>query len=94
MSKIQPLHNRVLLQTIEVPNTLNGGVIQLVEANKEAPQTAKVLAKADGVDELQIGQIVLIPKYAGTSVKHEGQTYLLMNSADIMAILGDDGENI
>lgn len=90
MVNIKPLHNRVLLEMIEEPDTVNGGVIQIMESSKEAPQKAKVLAVASDVEIVQVGQTVLIGKYSGTTIKYDGVPYTMINSKDIMAVLEED----
>ena len=40
--------------------------------------------------EIKIGDVVLFGKYAGTEVKIDGETLLLMNSDDLLGILEDN----
>jgi len=35
--------------------------------------------------DLKVGDRVLFPKYTGTEVKYDGNTYLLMDESDILA---------
>ena len=85
--KIEPLGARVLILPDEGEEKTNSG-IYLPETAKEKPQQG--IIEAVGSDEemntdLKVGDRVLFPKYTGTEIKFEGQTYLLMNEDDVLA---------
>lgn len=83
---IQPIGERVLVQPIEAENVTAGGII-LPDSAKEKPQQAKVLAIGGGVKEeaIQVGNNIMYRKFAGTEVENEGETYLILELADILA---------
>lgn len=62
---------------------------------KEQPQIAEVIEVGPGgiVDgkeikmELKKGDKVIYSKYAGTEVKVEGEEYIIIKEADILAVL-------
>ena len=94
--KIQPLGDRVLVQAIEEKEQIRGGIV-IPDAAKEKPQQAKVIALGTGkVDDdgkrlpfdVKVGDIVLTSKYGGTEVKYDEQEYKILNSSDILAIVG------
>ena len=94
--KIQPLGDRVLVQTIEEKEVKKGGII-IPETAKEKPTEAQVVALGTGKldDEgkkiaftVKKGDAVLISKYGGTEVKVDGETYLIMREDDILGIIG------
>ncbi|MBQ4146202.1 MAG: co-chaperone GroES, partial [Clostridia bacterium] len=73
---IKPLADRVVIKMLEAEETTKSGII-LAGTAKEKPQIAEVVAVGPGgiVDgkevkmELQVGDKVLMSKYAGTEVK-------------------------
>jgi chaperonin GroES len=92
---VKPLADRVLLQRIEEAEEIKGGII-IPDSAKEKPQEAKVIALGTGaVDKdgkkipfsVKVGDKVLIGKYAGTEVKLEDDTYLLLREEEILAVV-------
>ena len=92
---VKPLADRVLLQRIEEAEEIKGGIIT-PDSAKEKPQEAKVIALGTGaVDKdgkkipfsVKVGDKVLIGKYAGTEVKLEDDTYLLLREEEILAVV-------
>jgi chaperonin GroES len=86
-TNIEPLGARVLILPLEGETQTPGGIL-LPETAKEKPQQG--IIEAVGSDEemntdLKVGDRVLFPKYTGTEIKFEGQTYLLMNEEDVLA---------
>jgi chaperonin GroES len=95
MAHIKPLGDRVLVQPVEEQEVKKGGII-IPDTAKEKPQEGKVIALGTGrVDEkgkkvafeVKKGDRVLIPKYGGTEVKIEDETYLLIKEEDILGII-------
>ena len=91
---IKPLSNRVVLKNLEAEETTKGGII-LAGSAKEKPQTAEVIAVGNGavVDgkvvpmTVKVGNKVIVAKYAGTEVKIEEETYIIVKEDDILAIV-------
>ena len=91
---IKPLADRVLIKMKESEETTKSGII-LSAASKEKQQIAEVIAIGPGgnVDGNNIemyvktGDKVIVSKYAGTEVKHEGEEYLIVKQSDILAIV-------
>ncbi len=86
-TNIEPLGARVLILPLEGETQTPGGIL-LPETAKEKPQQG--IIEAVGSDDemntdLKVGDRVLFPKYTGTEIKFEGQTYLLMNEEDVLA---------
>ena len=94
--KLVPLSDRVVLQQVEAEETTKSGII-LSSAAQEKPQEAKVLAVGPGgiVDgkevkmQVKVGQKVIYSKYAGTEVKLDGETYIVVRESDIRGIVED-----
>ncbi|MBM3890933.1 MAG: co-chaperone GroES [Verrucomicrobia bacterium] len=92
---IKPLGDRVLVQPLEEKETKKGGII-IPDTAKEKPQEGKVIALGTGklddkgkkvAFEVKKGDRVLIPKYGGTEVKIDEDTYLIMKEEDILGIV-------
>ena len=89
---IKPLADRVVIKMLEAEETTKSGII-LASAAKEKPQVAEVVAVGPGgvVDgnkiemEVEVGDKVLISKYAGTEVKVDGDEYMILRQSDILA---------
>ena len=92
MSKlnIQPLADRVLIESAAAETKTSSGII-IPDTAKEKPQRGIVVAVGPGTKEnpvtLKVGDNVLYGKYSGTVLQHEGNDYLIMREADILAIV-------
>ena len=95
-TKIKPLGDRVLVEQAEEKEVKNGGII-IPDTAKEKPMEAVVVALGTGKTddkgakiafEVKVGDRVLISKYGGTEIKVDGKEYKVLNSDDILAIVG------
>ncbi len=90
MATIQPLADRVLVRPAAVEEKTIGGII-IPDSAKEKPLQGDVIAVGNGTKDeamvLAAGDRVLYGKYAGTEIEHEGEKYLIMRQADVLAIL-------
>ena len=93
--KIKPLGDRVLIKALEREEKTKSGIV-LPDTAKEKPQEGRVIAVGSGkmLDngtkvalEVQVGQKVIISKYAGTEVKLDGEELMILNERDILAIV-------
>lgn len=89
---LKPLADRVVIKMLEAEETTKSGII-LAGTAKEKPQIAEVIAVGPGgvvdgkevVMELQVGDRVIMSKYAGTEVKLDGVEYTILRQSDILA---------
>ena len=90
MSKIQPLADRVLVKPAAAEEKTVGGII-IPDSAKEKPLRGEVLAAGEGTkDEAMIlkeGDEVLYGKYSGTELEFEGEKYLIIKQADVLAVI-------
>ncbi len=93
--KIQPLHDRILVERLEEKEVKKGGII-IPDTAKEKPQEGKVVAVGNGkVTEdgkripldVKAGDKILFGKYSGNEVKIEDEEYLIIREEDVLAIL-------
>ncbi len=94
---IRPLHDRVLVRRMEEERKSAGGII-IPDNATEKPNRGEIIAAGNGriVDsgdvramDVKIGDQVLFGQYAGTEVKVDGETLLMMKEEDILAVLED-----
>ena len=86
---IKPIGNRVLLRTLEIEEKTSGGIILPDSSHKEKPNMAEVLAVGAGekLEGIETGQKVIYTKFAGTEIKDNGETYIIVDIKDILAIV-------
>ncbi len=92
MAKLEPLGNRVLVKILEQEERTKGG-IYLPETAKEKPQQARVIAIGEEAQEelsLEVGDVVIFPKYSGTEVRMDDEEYLILNADDVLAKVVED----
>ena len=91
---LRPLADRVVIKMCESEETTKSGIILSGNA-REKPQIAEVLEVGPGgeVDGKEIkmlvkkGDKVVVNKFAGTEIKHEGQELIIVKQNDILAVV-------
>jgi chaperonin GroES len=92
---IKPLADRIVIKVIEDTEQTSGGIF-IPDSAKEKPQKGEVVAVGQGkVGEngerepmdVQVGDIVLYAKYAGTDIKIDGVEYKILSVKDALAVL-------
>ena len=87
---MKPINDRVVVKPAPAEEKTKGGII-IPDTAKEKPQRGEVVAVGPGKEgnlmTVQVGDIVLYGKYAGTEINIEGKDYLIMREADIFAIV-------
>lgn len=95
--KIKPLYDNVLVQRVEAQDTTAGGIV-LPDSAKEKPTEGKIVAVGDGriSDDgvrlplsVSIGDRIIFGSYAGTSIKEQGEEYLILGENEILAVVDD-----
>ena len=95
MTKIRPLHDRILVKRIDEEAKTKGGLF-IPDTAKEKPMEGKVLAVGKGrVDEdgkvhpldVQQGDRVLFGKYSGSEIRVAGDEHLIIREDDVLAVL-------
>lgn len=92
--KLIPLADRVVLKKMEAEETTKSGFI-LVGSAKEKPDVAEVVSVGPGgmIDGKEVtmsvkpGDKVLTEKYGGSTVKVDGEEYLVVRQSEIIAIV-------
>ncbi len=94
---LKPLGDRVIVKPKAKEETTRSGIV-LPDTASEKPQEGSVLAVGPGrvLDngkrlelEVKTGDTVLFAKYAGTEVKLDGEEYLVIREADLLAVVSN-----
>jgi chaperonin GroES len=93
--KLQPLHDRIVVEPAAQEETSAGGII-LPDTAKEKPLKGTVLAVGPGKTldsgkvakvDVKTGDTVLYGKYSGTEVTVGGTDYVILRADDVLAVL-------
>jgi len=94
--KLKPLGDRILVEPAEEKETKKGGII-IPDSAKEKPTESIIIALGTGKTdddgkkvpfEVKKGDRVLVSKYGGTEIKLDGKEYKILNTDDILAVIG------
>lgn len=96
----KPIFDRVVINPNYEENKTKSGLI-LPETSQERPQIGKVVAVGEGENfdyvkcemKVKIGDIVLFNKYAGTELKIDKKTYLVLRQIDIIGVMNERENN-
>ncbi len=92
---IRPLHDRVVVKRMEEERTSAGGIV-IPDSATEKPDKGEIIAVGKGkitdsgdirALDVKVGDKVLFGKYAGTTVKVEGEDLLVMREDDVVAVI-------
>ena len=92
---LRPLHDRVIVKRLDNETKTASGIV-IPDNAAEKPDQGEVLAVGPGKKDdkgnnialdVKVGDRVLFGKYAGQSVKVDGQELLVMREEDIMAVV-------
>lgn len=90
--KLVPIGDKVVIKQVEAEEKTKGGII-LTSQSQEKPQEAMVVAVGPGgeVNGIEVkmvlseGDRVIYSKYAGTEIKFENETYIVLKQSEILA---------
>jgi len=85
--EIQPIGDRILVKTVDAETKTSGG-IYIPETAQEKTQEGVVLAVGDD-EEIKVKKDdkIIYDKYAGTTIKVEGEEQLIIKAADVLAVV-------
>ncbi len=85
---VQPLGSRVLVRILPEESVTKSGLF-LPDTAKEKPQRGEVVAVGDDTEVIKVavGDRVLFPKYTGTELRLDAVDHLLIDAAELLAIL-------
>lgn len=94
-TKVRPLHDRVIVRRLDEEEKSSGGII-IPDSAKEKPVQGKVIAVGKGKSlengevrplDVKEGDTVIFSTYAGTEIKLDGDTLLMMREDDILGVI-------
>ncbi len=92
---LKPLQDRIVIKVIEDTEQTSGGIF-IPDSAKEKPQKGEVIAVGEGKTNdkgekepmgVNVGDIILYAKYAGTDVKMDGVEYKILSIKDALAVV-------
>jgi len=95
MMFIRPLYDRIIVKRVEQQRTTAAGIV-IPDTAAEKPEQGEVVAVGSGrllqdgsVRPLQVktGERVLFGKYAGQTVKLDGEEFLVMREEDVLGVI-------
>src|SRR5258705_12610443 len=95
MTKIRPLHDRVVVKRLDAENKSAGGVV-IPHTAGEKPDQGEIVAVGKGkiLEDgkvrplaVKVGDRIPFGKYSGQALKAEGTECLLMSADDIMGVV-------
>ena len=97
--KLIPLFDRVVIKPELQTTTTKSGIV-LPSTSQERPQIGKVVAIGSGLDidsnnvgmQVRVGDVVLFNKFAGSEVKVDDQTLIVLRQIDLIAIMEETNE--
>lgn len=93
--KLKPLHDRVVIQTLEAETRTASGIV-IPDAAQEKPSRGRVLAVGAGRTlengtvialQVKVNDEVLFGKYAGQAVKVDGEELTVLKEEDLFAVV-------
>lgn len=92
---IRPLYDRIIVKRVEQQRMTASGIV-IPDTAAEKPEQGEVVAVGSGrllqdgsVRPLQVktGERVLFGKYAGQTVKLDGEEFLVMREEDVLGVI-------
>ncbi|KGW39185.1 co-chaperone GroES [Burkholderia pseudomallei] len=92
---VRPLYDRVIVKRIEQQRTTASGIV-IPDSAAEKPEQGEIVALGNGrllqdgtlrALQLEVGDQVIFGKYAGQSIKVEGEDFLVMREEDVLGVL-------
>jgi chaperonin GroES len=99
---IRPLYDRIIVKRIEQLRRTASGIV-IPDTAAEKPDQGEVIAVGPGkrdengkrvAPDVKVGNKVLFGKYAGQTVKVQGEELLVMREEDIMGVVEDAGSDL
>lgn len=95
MSSIQPLYDRLVVERVE-EEALSPGGIAIPASAQEKSMIATIVAVGEGEKgtngelrplKVKVGDRVVIGKYSGTELKHDGKDLVIVREDDVLGII-------
>lgn len=94
---MRPLNDRLVVRPRPAEETIGSGRLEIPDTAREKPLEGTVISVGPGLLnettglrmplDIQLGERVIYSKYAGAEFELDGETVLLLNESDILAVL-------
>lgn len=88
-NNIRPLKDNVLVRLMKQEAKTKGGLF-LPEASREQADHVEVMSIGDKVENVKVGDIVMVERYTGQNITIEQDTYLITREQHITAVFEKD----
>jgi chaperonin GroES len=85
--KIKPLGDRVLVKMVEAEERTAGGLYIPQTAQEKTQQGVVMAVGDDEAIKVKVKDKVLYDKYAGSTIKVDGEELLILKIGDVLAVL-------
>jgi chaperonin GroES len=88
MSGLRPVGKRVVIEPIAAETKTASGLV-IPDSAQKAPQEAIVISVSSEIEnaDVKVGDKVIYSIYGGTSISMGSRTYLVMEIADLIAVV-------
>jgi chaperonin GroES len=95
MTHIKPIGNRVLIEPVEAEQVTASGLV-IPDSAQQTPQEAVIVELGTGNKDssgkfipfdVKVGDKVIYSMYGGTKVSYGGNSYLIMDTVDLIAVV-------
>jgi len=92
---LRPLHDRVIVKRLDNERTTASGIV-IPDSAAEKPDQGEIIAVGTGKRtedgkilplEVKVGEKILFGKYAGQTVKVDGEEVLVIREDEILAVI-------
>lgn len=85
---VVPVNDHVLIEKVQQTKTKSGLI--LPERDDNAVHKGVVVGAATSVEQVDLGDLVIIDKYSGKTLEVEGKKYTLVKEKEILGRLEED----
>ncbi|HLG42825.1 MAG TPA: co-chaperone GroES [Planctomycetota bacterium] len=94
-SQLRPIRDKIVVERLEAEEKTAGGIV-LPDTAKDKPQQGTIIAVGPGKlldsgkihePEVKRGDRVIFSSFAGTEVKVEARTYLILSESEVLAVV-------
>lgn len=84
---LKPLSNRVVLQLAKKEEEKSAGGLLLTTSVKEQDNVATVVAVADDVTDVKVGEKVVFDTFSTTKISQNNEEFLIIKLENILAVV-------
>jgi len=93
---LKPLGDHIIVKPLSNEEVTKAGIVLPDTVDKDRPERGEVIAVGPGrvldngtrsIMDVSVGQKVVFKKYAPEEIKLDGQSYLVINLSEIIAII-------